>query len=234
MPLHARGGIVIRLHAIHSYVSLPRLWIARKDQLERYEPAAILRPAFQNRKVEQVHVVPVTPHFLAVSGLHRLREKRAQLRQLRQHLDLVEQSPWRLHIQKSSNPRRHLIESSHLKRQAHPPHAPKSVHQQRHPRSPRFFKQQRRTLCASHSLRELGYLQNRLHFPPNALHVPFLLQLPHNLPQIPIHHTSSRTLANDWSTRTANSSTKLTVTHPCALDPEVPLLAMDLGCGSLS
>jgi magnesium chelatase family protein len=42
-----------------------------------------------------------------------------------------------------------------------------------------------------YSLGHLGNLQNRIHFRPNALQLAFLLQLAHELPQIPICHISS-------------------------------------------
>src|SRR5690348_8590982 len=53
LPVHARGALVVDLHAVHADVALPGSRIARDDAWERNEASTILRPAFQNGKVKQ-------------------------------------------------------------------------------------------------------------------------------------------------------------------------------------
>jgi hypothetical protein len=52
LPMHPGGALVVNLHAVHSDVALPGFRIARKDEWESDESAAVLRPTFQNRKMK--------------------------------------------------------------------------------------------------------------------------------------------------------------------------------------
>jgi hypothetical protein len=63
LPVHARGALVIDLHAIHADVALPRLRIARDHAGQRDEPSAIFRPALQDRKIEQRKIVALDHFF---------------------------------------------------------------------------------------------------------------------------------------------------------------------------
>ena len=56
LPVHAGGAFVVDLHAIHADVALPCFRIAREDERQRDEAAAVLRPAFENREIEKVDV----------------------------------------------------------------------------------------------------------------------------------------------------------------------------------
>src|SRR5713226_2194804 len=144
LPVHPRRPLVVNLHAVPPYISFPSFRILREDQRKCDEAPAILRPAFQDRKIKKVDVASLLDHFLARAGLHALRKERSKLRELWQHLDLVEKSLRRFHLQKSLDALRHLIEFLHFKRQRHPPHASKRIDQQWIARSLRLFKQQRR------------------------------------------------------------------------------------------
>src|SRR6266852_5504288 len=190
------------------------LRIPRKYQWKCDEAPAILRPAFQNGKIKKVDVASLPNHFLARAGIHALRKKRPEFRELRQHLDLVEEPLRRFHFQESLDALRDFVQLIHFKRQRHPPHAPKRVDQQRMPRPLRLFEQQRRVaperdshsylsalsalsalsspsaLFAPHDpLHHFGNLQNRVHLRANPLQLPFLLQLPHKLPQVSVRHS---------------------------------------------
>ncbi len=207
LPVHPRCPLVVHLQAVHPDISLASLPLPRKHQRKRYKPSAILRPAFQNGKIKKVDVASLPNHFLARAGIHALRKKRPEFRELRQHLDLVEEPLRRFHFQESLDALRDFVQLIHFKRQRHPPHAPKRVDQQRMPRPLRLFEQQRRVaperdshsylsalsfpsaLFAPHDpLHHFGNLQNRVHLRANPLQLPFLLQLPHKLPQVSVRH----------------------------------------------
>src|SRR5207245_8709044 len=94
-------------------------------------------------KIKKVDVASFLYHFLAVSLLHSLWEKRPELRQLRQHFDLVKKPLWRFHFQKSLDALRDFLHLFHLKSQRHPPHASKRIDQHRESGSLRLFEQQR-------------------------------------------------------------------------------------------
>src|SRR5579885_3629017 len=212
LPVHTRGPLVIHLHAIHSNVSLARLGILRKHQRERDKAPSILRPCLQDRKIKQIDVGSLSNDFLARAILDALGEKRPQFRQLWQHLDFVKEPLWRLHLEKALNPLRHLVQLPHLEGQLHTSHAAECIDQHGHARAFRVLKQQRHirqnlppclwrspwseAACArlrpAHPLHDFRNLQHRVHFRANAPQLPFLLELPHKLPQIPIRHFSLR------------------------------------------
>jgi hypothetical protein len=79
LPVHSRGALVIDLHAVHSKIALARPGVARGDAGQGDESSAILRPALQDRKIEQGKIVALD-HFFARPGRHRARKKFAQLR----------------------------------------------------------------------------------------------------------------------------------------------------------
>src|SRR6516164_1980290 len=144
LPVHPGRSLVVNLHSVHAHISLAGLRILRKHEWKGDESSAILGPALQYRKVQQVDVVSLPHNLLAGSLLHTFRKERPQLRQLRQHLDLVEQALRRLHIHKSADSCRHVIKLFHLKGKRHPSHAAKCIDQERIAGTLRLFKQQRR------------------------------------------------------------------------------------------
>ena len=73
----------------------------------------VLRPAFQDRKFKQREIFSPND-FLAGAGLHGLRKKGAEFGELRQHFEFVEQPLRRLHVQKPTDPRRHIINMGKL------------------------------------------------------------------------------------------------------------------------
>ena len=198
LPMHPGRSLVIHLHAIHPDIAFPALRILREHQRERNKTTAVLRPALQNREIKQVDLPALVDHFFAIAILHAFRKKCSQLRQFRQHLDLVENSLRRFGVQESADSPSYFIEFVHFKRHAHPLHASKRIHQQRIARTFRLFKQH----CGSNAvrfavrvarnpLRHFRNLQYRINLCAHVLQLPRLLQLLHKLPQIPIRHLAS-------------------------------------------
>ena len=141
LPVHSRRPLVVNLHSVHPHIPLSGLRISREHQRKCNEAPAILRPAFEDGKVEQVDVTSLLNDFLAGSGLYTFWEKRSEFRQLREHLDFLEEPLRSLHCQESADSRRYLIQTLHFKRQCHPPYASKRIDQQGMPRSLGLFEQ---------------------------------------------------------------------------------------------
>ena len=76
LPVHAGGAVVENLHAVASAVALAGVGIVRKHHRQRDEPAAVLRPAIQDRKVVEREIV-AADHVLARPGRNDLRKERA-------------------------------------------------------------------------------------------------------------------------------------------------------------
>ncbi len=195
LPMHPGGPGVVNLHPVHAHVALPGLRVLREHQRKRDESTAILRPALQYRKIQQVDVASLPHNLLARPILHALWEKRSQFRQLWQHLQLVEQALRRLHVHEPANPRRHVIQLIYLESQFHPPLASKRVDQQLIPRPLRFLKQQchpaRISLRSRLRLRPLHNFhdfQHRIDFRLHALQLALFFQPAHKLPQILVSH----------------------------------------------
>ena len=69
VPVHPRSGRVVFLQPVHAHIALICLGIFRKDQRQRHEGAAVLRPAFQNRQDIQRRMV-LFDHFLTGGVAH--------------------------------------------------------------------------------------------------------------------------------------------------------------------
>ena len=99
LPVHAGGALVVHLQPVAAAVALAGVGILREHHRQRDEPAAILRPAVQDRKFVQREIV-APDHFLARAARNDLRKERAHLGQLRQHLQLADQSFRHAHFEK--------------------------------------------------------------------------------------------------------------------------------------
>ena len=202
LPVHARGALVVHLHAIDAHVALARLRIARDHQRPGDESPGILRPALQDRKFQKRETF-AADHFLARTRLHRLRKKRAQFRQLGQHLDLVQQTLRRLHVQEPANALGHFLERIDFQRQMNAPLAAQRIDEQRNSRAFGVLEKQRRAAGARHALRDLGDLQHRIDFRRDALQFPRSFPGAHELPQILIGHDALRLSSVEINSRTA-------------------------------
>src|ERR1700688_2079216 len=109
LPMHARGALVVNLHAVHPHVAFARLRITRSYAGQSNESARVFRPALQDREVEQGKIVALD-HFLAWSGGNRARKKLAHLREQGKHLELVEEALGRLYIHEHPDTTGDLVE----------------------------------------------------------------------------------------------------------------------------
>src|SRR5580698_1205391 len=91
LPVHAGGALVVNLHPVHAKIALARLRTTRGHAGQSNESSRVLRPALQNRKIEQRKVVALN-NFFARSGRHRLRKEFPYLGEQWEHLQFVEKS----------------------------------------------------------------------------------------------------------------------------------------------
>ena len=190
LPVHPRRPLVENLHPVATHIPLPRVRVLRNHHRPGNEPPAILRPTFQYRKIIQGKIVGAH-HFLARPAAHHLREKRPDLRQLRQHLHLFKKSLRRLHIDKRMHPLRDLFQRLHFQRQAHPLQRAHQIGHHRHPRSLRPLKQQRRPAGLHRAIRYLRDLVHRIHFNIDPAQLILFVQRVNEVPQIPVRHFPS-------------------------------------------
>src|SRR5882724_3299922 len=197
LPVHSSRPLVVDLHPVHSHVALSRFWILGKYEWKRDKASAVLRPAFQNWKIEKIDVAYLLNDFLAGPGFYAPWEERPQFRQLGKHLDFVKEPLRRFHFQETSDALRDFVQLLHLKRQGHSPHTAKSVDQQGHARTLGFFKQQCGTytlrsaaFVPRHALRHFRDLEYGVYFHPNPLQLALFLELLHELPQVSVRHCS--------------------------------------------
>ena len=112
LPVHARSLLVIDLHAVHADIALAAFPIAGDHAWQGDKSPGVLRPALQNREVEQREFIPAN-HFFARPRRHRFRKELAHLRQPGQHLHLVEKTLGRLEVHEPANTLRDFIQSIH-------------------------------------------------------------------------------------------------------------------------
>ena len=186
--MHTGRAFVINLHAIDADIALPCFRIARNHQRPGDEASRIFWPALQDRKIKQRKAVTLD-HFLAGSGLDSLREERAQLGQLRQHFNFIEQPLRGLHVKKSANARRDFIDVVNIERKIHAAFAAKRIDQERHARALGTFEQQRRTTGSRHAIGDLRNFQNGIDFGGDAPQFALFFQLRNKFAQIPVSQT---------------------------------------------
>ena len=118
LPMHARSLLVVYLDAVHADIALARLRIARDHARQRNEAPSVVRPALQNREVQQREFV-FANDFLARSAGNSLRKELAHLGQHGQHLHLIQKSLRRLHVHEVANAVGNLVERINFQRQLH-------------------------------------------------------------------------------------------------------------------
>ena len=131
LPVHARGALVVDLHAVHAAVALAGVRVPGEDQRQGDEAAAVVGPALQDRVVGQREAV-APDDFLAGPAGNRLREERTHLGELGQHLELADQPFRHAHLQVLRDAAGHLVHRGHLQRDLHLPHAGEAVDEDRH------------------------------------------------------------------------------------------------------
>src|SRR5262249_45964361 len=85
LPVHARGLLVVNLHAIHSDIARTRARIACENHREGYKTPTVRFPTFQNREIEEIEFAFALNDFLARAGVDRAWEVFAEFGQLGQH-----------------------------------------------------------------------------------------------------------------------------------------------------
>ncbi len=192
LPVHARGALVVDLHAIHAAIALAGVGIARKHQRQGDEAAAILRPAFQHRIIEQGKA-PGADDLLARAFGHDLGKERSHLGQLWQHLQLADEAFGHAHFQVFRDALRHGLDRVHLQRDLHLAHAGEAVDQHRNAIALGLFKQQRGAAGFDRAVGEIRDFQDGVHFKGDALELLVLLQRGDEFTQIGVGHSVTLT-----------------------------------------
>src|SRR3989442_5587984 len=109
LPVHGGAAIIEHLHAIAARVALATFRMPREHHGEGDESPAIAGPAFQYREIEHRKAIALDD-LLARTVLYHLWKERADLGELRQHLDLVDQPVRRLELQVFTDARADLVE----------------------------------------------------------------------------------------------------------------------------
>ena len=152
---------------------------------------AVLRPALQNGKIVQRKVL-CAHHFLAIAARNDFRKERPNLGQLRQHLQFSEQALRRLHLAEmticaarlrpANQPQAPDSSAARCRPDLSPPESSSpSAFRTAAPGRPIFTARSVISVISSTGSTSAG----------NPLQLPFLLQLPHKFPQIPVRHFSS-------------------------------------------
>src|SRR5262249_41664211 len=109
LPMHAGGALVINLHAIHADISLPCSWITRDYTRQGNKASTILRPAFQDGKIEEREVV-FLDYLFASTCRYRLGKEFPHIGQHRKHLQFPQEALRRLHVQQLPDAFSDLVE----------------------------------------------------------------------------------------------------------------------------
>ena len=89
VPVHARGLVVIDLHAVHADVRDLRDRIDGADHGKGDKPSAVCGPALEHGDFGKVDLIAGKHDLLAGGFFHGLGEEGGEFGKLRQHLDLV-------------------------------------------------------------------------------------------------------------------------------------------------
>ena len=143
VPVHSRRRLVVDVHPVHPDVPASRLRVLREDQRKRDERPAVAGPCLHHRKERQGGVVPLD-HLLARGGGDGLRDEVGEPRELREHLELLEEVRGNLRFDHLLDALRDVVEPRYAQREAHPLHRAEEVHRQRHRRSPDVLEEDRR------------------------------------------------------------------------------------------
>ena len=92
MPVHGRRVAAQELLAIHAYVAIAGLRVAGENLAKSDESPGVLRPALDDRKLSQVHLVGGLNHFLTRARSDHLGWNATEPGQNGHHLQLVEKT----------------------------------------------------------------------------------------------------------------------------------------------
>jgi hypothetical protein len=140
LPVHARRPAVVHLHAVRADVAHARFRIARDDERQRDERAAVFGPGGQHRQLVQAAVG--LHEFLARRVLHDLRHQVGEPAHERHHLQRVHETAWHGRRRELFDLGRQLVEVLHTERQADSGHRAVDVRGDRHRVVAGFLEQQ--------------------------------------------------------------------------------------------
>src|SRR5438552_1715414 len=92
MQVHGRRVAAQELLAIHAYVSIAGLRVAGENLAKSDESPGVLRPALDDRKLRQVHLVGGLNHFLTRTRSDHLGWNATEPGQNEPHLQLLEKT----------------------------------------------------------------------------------------------------------------------------------------------
>ena len=191
LPVHAGSALVIHLHAIHANVSFSRSGITRDHTWQRNESSAILRPAFQNGKVEQREIA-FLDDLLTGTRRDHFGEQLTHIRQHRKHLQLFEEAFRGLHVQQLADSSCDLIKRINAKRQLHPLLGAKLIDQELGARMSLQLLEEQSGAARSGNLRfryavgNFSNFENWIYFCANALQFARAFERNHPIAQISV------------------------------------------------
>src|SRR5262249_3053110 len=149
---------------IHADVSIPGLGVAREDLAKRNEPAGVLGPALDDRKLGQVDVVPGLNYLLAWTQANDLSRDAAQPRQYVNHLELVTKAFVVLGFDDFGDSLGYFLKVFDSQGLGHSPLRAENIDGQRVWRAAHFLKQQGGTVGFADPVGDLADFQDRIDF----------------------------------------------------------------------
>ena len=89
VPMHARGLVVVDLHAVHAHIRDLCGRVHGADHGKGDEPAAVIRPALEHGDLREVNLVTGQDDVLTGSLFHGLRKIVGEFGEFRKHLELI-------------------------------------------------------------------------------------------------------------------------------------------------
>ena len=186
LPVHAGGLGVVDLHAVHADVALAGFGITRDDARESDEWAAVLRPGFEDGKVEEVDVLTPMDHLFAgsVLGGDDFGEVVSYLSEHGEHLHLVHEGGGGLLLEECADAIGDGIEGVGFEREAHTAFAAELVHEDACARMALYVFEEEswasRFGCAAMefggAVRDLGHLEVGVHLGGDAFELTGFLE----------------------------------------------------------
>jgi len=168
VPVHPRRRLVVDVHPVHPDVPASRPRVLREDQRERDERPPVAGPCLHHRKERQGGGI-LLDHLLARGGGDGLRYEVGEPRELREHLEFLEEVRGNLRFDHLLNALRDVVEPRHAQREAHPLHRSEEVHRQRHRRPPDVLEEDRRPPGLHRPIGDLRRLEVGGDLGPDAL-----------------------------------------------------------------
>src|SRR5579862_1186051 len=187
LPVDAQRARVMPLQPVHAEIALAGIGVLGMRQAQVEEHAAILGPGLDAGQLRQVYLVPLVDHLLAERRMHLLWRNVAQGGQLTDQLLDAEQALRHSRLEQAGDPSAYLVQPVHSERLAHALFRAEDVDGQRHARALHVLEQQSWTFALEYAANDLGDLETRVDFGPNANQLTLLLQLGKEVLQVAAH-----------------------------------------------